>query len=53
MFMSMNRIWCQKPRFCVKRRLIEKVDFFLNGEFFEMCGIFEKTRNFVSKVDFF
>ena len=45
MFMSMNRILCQKPGFCVKKRLIEKVDLLKKSTFFER-GIFEKHGNF-------
>ena len=47
MFMSMNRILCQKPGFCVKKRFIEKVDLLKKSTFFER-GIFE--RKFLGKM---
>ena len=47
MFMSMNRILCQKHGiFCKTRNFVSKVDFLKKSTFFER-GIFVKTRNFL------
>ena len=58
MFMFMNRILCQKPEFCVKSRLFEKVDFFRTGnfckntEFFVKHGILCQKLTFLKKSTF-
>ena len=51
-FVSKTGILCQKSTFFEKDVNLKKSTFFERG-IFETCGIFEKTRNSVSKVDFF